>query len=375
MTDVTGRKRQSKGTPVGGQFAAENRSESEVDLGQPSDDMYDVDRIRDELLSRKEAEDDLVHSSDSDGTISNVTAKTVASWWHGGSNTENITRLSHGREFSYTGVASEARALRENIRDVSADTTDLEELEKWANARGEVSDIYGGSSYETETAQGVLNRQRVRAFEDAASEAKRRGHLVHVNLSGLTTDEAAQWGVSDNGGTIYRDNPNSERCSVYALGSQPSVQYFYATGDDEAPYVSVEETIFVEGEYRGEGGSSGLVLSEDDIPSHVESTRRLHDDWEERGREVSKQYDSDDPKMKRHRYEEPSLSFTPRTRRKTTHFSDPSSPGQSKVRERVSTDRHEWLSSSNYRHASENSWRKIALTTPDDLMPRKLRKS
>jgi len=33
MSDVTGRKRQGKGTPTGGQFAAENKSESEVDLG------------------------------------------------------------------------------------------------------------------------------------------------------------------------------------------------------------------------------------------------------------------------------------------------------------------------------------------------------
>jgi len=33
MNNAAGRKRQSKGTPVGGQFAAENRSESEVDLG------------------------------------------------------------------------------------------------------------------------------------------------------------------------------------------------------------------------------------------------------------------------------------------------------------------------------------------------------
>ena len=33
MSDVTGRKRQGKGTPTGGQFAAENRAESEIDLG------------------------------------------------------------------------------------------------------------------------------------------------------------------------------------------------------------------------------------------------------------------------------------------------------------------------------------------------------
>jgi len=34
MTDTSGRKRQSKGTPTGGQFAAENKAESEVELGQ-----------------------------------------------------------------------------------------------------------------------------------------------------------------------------------------------------------------------------------------------------------------------------------------------------------------------------------------------------
>jgi len=33
MSDVTGRKRQGRGTPVGGQFAAENKPESDVDLG------------------------------------------------------------------------------------------------------------------------------------------------------------------------------------------------------------------------------------------------------------------------------------------------------------------------------------------------------
>ena len=38
MSDVTGRKRQSKGTPTGGQFAAENRSESEVDLSTASEE-------------------------------------------------------------------------------------------------------------------------------------------------------------------------------------------------------------------------------------------------------------------------------------------------------------------------------------------------
>jgi len=32
MSDTSSRKRQSKGTPVGGQFAAENKAESEVDL-------------------------------------------------------------------------------------------------------------------------------------------------------------------------------------------------------------------------------------------------------------------------------------------------------------------------------------------------------
>ena len=40
MTDVTGRKRQSKGTPTGGQFAAENRSESGIELNDEAAHDY-----------------------------------------------------------------------------------------------------------------------------------------------------------------------------------------------------------------------------------------------------------------------------------------------------------------------------------------------
>ena len=38
MSNASGRKRQSKGTPVGGQFAAENRNESDIDLSDSTNE-------------------------------------------------------------------------------------------------------------------------------------------------------------------------------------------------------------------------------------------------------------------------------------------------------------------------------------------------
>lgn len=50
---------------------------------------------------------------EADGEVTDDMARTIASWWHGGSD-HNITALSHGCEWSTAGILEEIGALMRN---------------------------------------------------------------------------------------------------------------------------------------------------------------------------------------------------------------------------------------------------------------------
>lgn len=214
------------------------------------------------------------------GTISAAAAKTIASWWHS-PGTEHITRLSHGKEFSYEGLEQEVQLERRWNTSERYDA-ELKALHAWAQNKGQRPSTAASDP----VAPGEYGREG-----DAL--IRQRGQIAHLKaqltrqpvLVDLNTVEPNHIDYDLQGANVELDENGTETASGdFSIGREPSIRYTWATGDDDRPFMSTTVRAHVEATYtNGEGVLCHLTSKTREQVSQEIAARYI--DWEiEHGR-------------------------------------------------------------------------------------------